>query len=287
MRQTKCLPKTSVPAASTGKRNATSFSHHAHHVSSKYYSPMTTSLPALGLEGTALQRRMCRVENVVISPDVSGDFRSNVSDKATAADMSNPVYVAFSQCLGNTHSLQALEQTVSEHVYWTIQSDWRSSNEIYESYFANIHKWLPILSRKHLYHRHTESCAMPTASSSLLLLCIHLLIKIPDQYSVRTEQQTSHKIARCLYFFLQSSSPVSIELVQSGLLLSTYEHTSGLLEEAFSSIGTCARMAYSLGLRAQAQTQTRSREEGDKMFRLTEMNNLWWGIIIRDRWGHS
>jgi len=80
---------------------------------------------------------------------------------------------------------------------------------------------------------------------------------------------------------LQADSIGSIELAQGGLLLATYEHASGLVEQAYATIWTSVRMMHSLRVRDKFQRK-QIDNESDELER-AEAHALWWAILIRDR----
>lgn len=96
------------------------------------------------------------------------------------------------------------------------------------------------------------------------------------------ELEKHYKGARTAYFILQADSIGSIELLQTGLLLSTYEHASGLVEQAYATIWTCVRITHSLRIKENF----RSKSDGDRVggAQCAETHALWWAIIIRERY---
>lgn len=58
---------------------------------------------------------------------------------------------------------------------------------------------------------------------------------------------------KCFYSLLQSSGRVSLETLQAGLLIATYEYSQAFYEASALSIGTCARIGYALGLHKTIQ----------------------------------
>lgn len=79
----------------------------------------------------------------------------------------------------------------------------------------------------------------------------------------------------CLYsatkaFFAQAqaSLPLSLSIIQAGVIISLFELASDRVYEAFASIGNCARLGYTARLHLA--------EAGEEA-------NTWWGIIICER----
>jgi hypothetical protein len=87
-----------------------------------------------------------------------------------------------------------------------------------------------------------------------------------------------YRSTRYAYFILQAESLGSIELAQSGLMLATYEHASGLIEQAYTTIWSCARMMHSL--RLQEICQTKMNCDDYDQTECAEAHSLWWAILI-------
>ncbi|KFX90886.1 hypothetical protein V490_06225 [Pseudogymnoascus sp. VKM F-3557] len=154
-----------------------------------------------------------------------------------------------------------------------------TEEDICSTYFTHINKWLPIISQKK-FHSQLNSLAPRRPETNLLLTCMYLLVREPCPVGPNGEMDKYHKGARHSYFSLQADYPVSIDLAQCGLLLATYEHASGLVEQAYSTIWTCAGMMYSLRLQDKYLLNS---ECDDEQINCAEGHSLWWGILIRDR----
>lgn len=117
--------------------------------------------------------------------------------------------------------------------------------------------------------------------SVLLLMCMYLLVKDPSSLGPSEDIHNHHKMVRSAYFMLQAEPTGSLELAQSGLMLATYEHASGLVEQAYSTIWTCVQMTHSLCL--EDKFQRGIDNDHDKRIEFAEAHALWWSILIRDR----
>lgn len=157
-----------------------------------------------------------------------------------------------------------------------------SVKDIYTTYFAHISPWLPVISKKRFLER--LNCGSPKAGhpeTTLLLICMYLLQQGPHTRSSPREVKGHYQSAHRAFLMLQADSIGSVELAQNGLLLATYEHASGLLEQAYATIWTCVRMAYSLRLQDTIHRKKNGNED-DKL-ECAEIHSLWWGIQIRER----
>ena len=73
-------------------------------------------------------------------------------------------------------------------------------------------------------------------------------------------------------------------MIQAGLLLATYEYAQGLVEAAYVSIGTCARMGYAGGIHVGQLGRTPLGCQLPLTLKEEEERNLWWGIVVCERW---
>lgn len=150
------------------------------------------------------------------------------------------------------------------------------------TYFEHINTWLPIISRKQFSKKlggHGSRLRRPEID--LQLTCMYLLVKEPSRFNFRCETDKIYKGARYAYFMLQAESLGSVELAQCGLMLATYEHATGLVEQAYATIWTCVRMMHSLRFRDKLQMMSNCDE--NELVECAEAYSLWWAILIRDR----
>ncbi|KIM99120.1 hypothetical protein OIDMADRAFT_146754 [Oidiodendron maius Zn] len=154
-----------------------------------------------------------------------------------------------------------------------------TEEDICKAYFMHINHWLPIISQKKFYRQLAGDCIMDRRpETNLLLLSMYLLVTDPSSCE---DLHKHYTIVRTAYFMLQAESTDLLGLAQSGLILATYEHTSGYLEHAYSTIWTCVRMIYSLQLEDKFPISLDN--DHDKQTECVEARALHWAILIRDR----
>jgi hypothetical protein len=171
------------------------------------------------------------------------------------------------------------ESSLSEEVYQLLQS---KPGEVYgacQIFFQNVHKWIPILSQKLFYRRMTTFSKTRQTDFALLLLSVLLLIHCPTR---GTRPEPFYEIVKTRYWHLNASAAASIEMVQAGLLLASYEYGSGMIEACYGTIGLCARMGHWMGLHNQGMPSDLPKDS-DAWLETAERCNVWWGIFIRDR----
>jgi hypothetical protein len=147
-----------------------------------------------------------------------------------------------------------------------------------DSYFGNIHPWLPIIHEQTFRTRTFHLGTSPEAEVALIFLAMLLLLETQRQ-DIGKESQL-YNLSRYLFSFLQMSRSPSLELVQAGLLLAVYELGSGRSQAASLTIGTCARVGYVLRLNVD---DPRLPEGQMSWVRSEEQRRVWLGVYMVDR----
>jgi hypothetical protein len=141
---------------------------------------------------------------------------------------------------------------------------------------------MPVISQELFYKALGDAERSTRADVSLLIICIHLMIQVPAGDAKASQLRESlYLMIKCLYVYLQTLLPRSIAYLQAELLIATFEHASGLCEEAYMTIGGCARACFLMRLSRTPSSQVQKGTNG--WLRAVEAKNLWWGNLIRDR----
>jgi hypothetical protein len=157
-----------------------------------------------------------------------------------------------------------------------------TEEDICEAYFKHISKWLPVISQKKLYTQLAGDRPMNRLpETDLLLMCMYLLVRDPSSLYPSEDIEKYYKSVRLAYYMLQAESTNLLQLAQSGLMLATYEHASGLVEEAYATIWTCVRMMHSLHLEDKFRLSRDS--DHNRQTECAEAHASWWAILMRDR----
>ncbi|KAK7972254.1 hypothetical protein PG988_006388 [Apiospora saccharicola] len=165
-------------------------------------------------------------------------------------------------------------------------------NALVGRYFATVHRWLPILSKKQLYRNLAQQQAPRTdANFVLLLTCMRLLATRP---SPSGQQQQSQSAATCPQYLFAKESLTKAETrclpslasLQATILVAAYELAHGIYPAAYLSAGHAARMGIMMGFH--------DREHSPQMFQSPvtwtgreEERRAWWAVVILDRLAHQ
>jgi hypothetical protein len=151
----------------------------------------------------------------------------------------------------------------------------------YEIYFCTFHESLPIIDKDVFYGqlRHEPM----TSHFAVLLLSMIVVAHLSSQTG--EPAQLPHNlfpVLKRIFSLLQATGRVSIELIQAGVLIASYESCQALGQEAWLSIGACARMGHVFGIHETIKIQTPTGEFCRAIF--ATKRSLWWGIVVVERY---
>ena len=115
----------------------------------------------------------------------------------------------------------------------------------------------------------------------LLLLSLHLITQRPDakpsmdDWLYRAVKQLCHSL------LARGAGPATLTMLQSAVLLATYEYGHDMLDAAGVTNGICVAMAYALGL--NMLRLFRQRDEDVEWGPNEEESRVWWAVVINDR----
>lgn len=175
------------------------------------------------------------------------------------------------------------DNILSSQIRHIIEADGKYIDDVVQRYFQGVHLWLPILSKKRFRDRLANFQAVPTADFAILLLLMRLITQHPSpDPDVDQDREVLYLASKTLFAQVQAFIPSSLYLVQAGVILATYEHAHGMIEAAYVTIGTSARMACALGLHnkpCSMEMQGTNAWLDDE-----EALATWWGLMICDRY---
>ncbi|KAH8817451.1 hypothetical protein F5884DRAFT_250613 [Xylogone sp. PMI_703] len=146
-------------------------------------------------------------------------------------------------------------------------------------YFRTIHIWMPVIAKERFYRRLPDSWITPHADFIVLLLCIHFISQNPSEEG--EVKSSLYAMIKSLISLLESAGYLSVEVVQSRLLMSIFEMSHGIHPAASISIAACARIGDALSL----NKKWRQAIPNDPITRASAEDErcVWWATIIVDR----
>lgn len=183
----------------------------------------------------------------------------------------------------STLNFTTTDSVIASQVAQIIRIEGKHLEETLLNYFESIHLWLPIMSRKRFQNQYTEFQTTPSADFAIRLLTMRLITQHPSTDSeVDQDRDVLYLATKTLFAQVQAFIPSSMHLVQAGVILSHYEHAHGMIEAAYVTIGTTARIAYALGLHNKPCSA--EVEGSDTWLEDEEALSTWWGLVICDRY---
>lgn len=150
-----------------------------------------------------------------------------------------------------------------------------------DRYFAQIHKWLPFISKKRFYENLLNPLSQPRSDVTLLIFCMKLVSWLPADSSNGTEPRTSsYLFAKRTLLEAEVAGILSLQLLQAWLLVTVYELGHAIYPSAYISIATCARYGSLLDLKRDRSTIFK---DSATWVELEERRRTWWTIVIFDR----
>ncbi len=123
--------------------------------------------------------------------------------------------------------------------------------EVASDFFALIHPWFPIVSKKRM------NLGIPLWDGgpdlALLFLAMKLITSRPDEGVAVADTSLYMACKRCLSL-LESAGTMSLQYLQAMLLVALYEYGHAVYPAAWMTIGACARYSDLLGLPAYADS---------------------------------
>jgi hypothetical protein len=155
---------------------------------------------------------------------------------------------------------------------------------IVSQHFATTQSWMPILSKKKIYHELADERSRYQSDFIILLYCMKLLMWWPaghDQHTKIDPRTAAYSTATRLLYEAEAAGILTLQLLQAKLLVCLYELGHGIYPAAYLSVGSCARYGTALGIDSTNETP-QSHSVPDSMD-LEEMRRCWWAVIILDR----
>lgn len=162
-----------------------------------------------------------------------------------------------------------------------IRADGQYIEDVITKYFNGVHRWLPIISKKRFYDVLRSPQKTPTADFSILLLAMRLIIQHPSSdANIDGSREVLYLATKTLLAQVQTFIPSSLRLVQAGVILAQYEQANGMVDAAYVTIGTCARMAIALDMEDARSSE--APPGSDPWIRDEEILSTRWGLVICD-----
>jgi hypothetical protein len=157
-----------------------------------------------------------------------------------------------------------------------------SIHSLCETYLRSVHSWLPMLSQKRLFQKVNNFSADADMGLALLLLCMRLVSEIPTEQE-RPATSPIYCIAKDFYSRVENSRLISLQLLQSAILIAIYEIGHGIYPAGYLSVGHAARLGIMIGFHDREKAPQLFKE-AETWSQCEEERRTWWAVIILDRY---
>jgi len=138
---------------------------------------------------------------------------------------------------------------------------------------------MPIISKKRFYEHVNPLCRLHS-DYALLILCMDLTTWIPGS-QIEDPRTPNYLAAKRYYLELEISGLLSIQALQSGILIAVFEFGHAIYPSALHSVASCISYGSSLGLdwrTASSSGSTQSWLDTEEKIR------IFWAIVLLDRY---
>jgi hypothetical protein len=156
----------------------------------------------------------------------------------------------------------------------------RTPKDIATVYFHTIERWFPVISERRLRNRLPSTWDDASLDFALLFFSIILWDTIPGSTDIVPNDLVSpYFCAKSLTAIVEGSGLLSLDIVQSRLLITLFEVAQGFYPAAFISVGATVRAADSMALFAGIDVVL--FENADEKVEVERLMT-WCGIVILD-----
>lgn len=159
-----------------------------------------------------------------------------------------------------------------------IMGDRMTAESSVRYYFGTINTWFTVVERTGFEERMGRIWAEPSAETGLLMLCMHLIIRPPEESPAVSMQNSLYHSVKTLCGIVVGKTPLSVSILQANLLVCLYELGHLMPQQAYLTLGTCITIVRAFGWLEESfwgQDQWMSRPGELKLCSI-----LWWSIMF-------
>ena len=189
-----------------------------------------------------------------------------------------PVFFLDAQVFQRNH-LEIPKLSIPLHVYASdfIGDAWA----VGDKFFDTVHKWMPFISKKRFFENLLNPLSQPRADVTILVFCMKLVMWLPSESTCGKEPRNSaYLFAKRTLLEAEVAGMLTLQLLQSWLLVTIYELGHAIYPSAYISIATCARYGSLLDLKRDRSMIFR---DSTTWIELEERRRTWWTVVVLDR----
>ncbi|KAH7121770.1 hypothetical protein B0J13DRAFT_648559 [Dactylonectria estremocensis] len=156
-----------------------------------------------------------------------------------------------------------------------------SVQNIAVKFFTTIHRWLPVISKQTFFSSLLNPIAQRRTEVRLLALCMKLCCTEPGDDDPRVG---IYHIAKEFHHKAETYGPLSIQVLQAGILIAIYELGQSIYPAAYLNVGACARYGMALKIDHASVALGVDAESPRPWNETEERKRVWWAVLILDRY---
>jgi hypothetical protein len=152
---------------------------------------------------------------------------------------------------------------------------------ITSQYFNSVNTWFTVVPQTDFAQRVAETRTAPSAEVGILILCMLLSVRLPNDNPLVGMGDSLYLSIKSLLGVVQVRVPLSISLLQAELLISLYEQSHCMPQQAYMSVGRCFQMTKAFGWHHKGFWAKESWNIHARDLKLCSI--LWWATVYMDR----
>lgn len=191
-----------------------------------------------------------------------------------ASPVISPALFAPLETTGDAHSFVFRSLT-------QIMGDRMTAESHVRYYFGTINTWFTVVERTSFEERMGRMWAEPSAEIGLLALCMHLVIRTPEEDPIVSMQSGLYHSVKTLCGIVAAKTSLTISVLQANLLVCLYEIGHLMPQQAYLTLGMCSTIVRAFGwleesFWGQDQWMVRAGE-------LKLCSILWWSMVFLEK----
>lgn len=162
----------------------------------------------------------------------------------------------------------------------------RDIRDIVDRYFANVHTWLPFISKKRMELTLSNPGLDLSPDFSLLLLSMKLITQVPSGGPPSVRSPLYH-LTKAYLSLVESEGLISLHTLQADILIAAYEIGHAIYPAAYMTTGHCARLGHALGVHDRTHAPQYCKRRWASWAETEETKRTWWATMLLDRYDRS
>jgi hypothetical protein len=162
-----------------------------------------------------------------------------------------------------------------------IIQDRQAVEHVISCYFNGTNTWFTIVEKTTLEAQvdNLWTPGYPSAEIALLILSMLLVVRMPSEPEAEMDDGLYQSV-KTMCTFVESRLPWSTRLLQSRLLISLYELSQGLPQQAYLSVGSCVQITKEFGWHYRSYWSEERQQTLPAELKLSSL--LWWALVYVD-----